>query len=72
MKKLLAMMLCVAALLGLLSGCAKTDDGVITDKPHATHSAAPSTPASPDVKVSAMPGYLHNFLKNLGFGKNSA
>ena len=40
MKKLLAMMLCVAALLGLLSGCAKTDDGVITDKPNATHSAA--------------------------------
>lgn len=59
MKKLPAMMLCVAALLGLLSGCAKTDDGVITDKPNATHSAthsaAPSTPASPDVKVSAMP-----------------
>lgn len=55
MKKLLAMMLCAAALLGLLSGCAKTDDGVITDKPNATHSDAPSTPASPDVKVSAMP-----------------
>ena len=54
-RRAVSLFAALALALGLLSGCAKTDDGVITDKPNATHSAAPSTPASPDVKVSAMP-----------------
>ncbi len=54
MKKLLACIMLGAALLAL-SACAKVDDGVITDKPEPTHSAAPAVTSTPDVKVSAMP-----------------
>jgi len=54
MKKLLACILLGSALLAL-SACAKVDDGVITDRPDVTHSAAPVASTTPDVKVSAMP-----------------
>ena len=46
MKKLLACFLSAAALVCVLSGCARIDDGVDTDKPEVTAkvSASPSRP----------------------------
>ena len=58
MKKLLACFLSAAALVCVLSGCARTDDGVITDKPaDVTTNMTPTPKPVPtvDVNVSTMP-----------------
>ncbi len=54
MKKLIACILLGSALLAL-SACAKVDDGVITDKPDVTHSAAPAVSSTPNTMVSSKP-----------------
>lgn len=57
MKKLLACFLSAAALVCVLSGCARTDDGVITDKPEVTAKASetPKPVPTADVSLSPMP-----------------
>ena len=58
MKKLLACFLSAAALVCVLSGCARTDDGVITDKPaDVTTNMTPTPKPVPtvDVNVSTTP-----------------
>ena len=56
MKKLLACFLSAAALVCVLSGCARTDDGVITDKPADVTDKVTSSPmATMDVSLSPMP-----------------
>lgn len=58
MKKLLACFLSAVALVCVLSGCARTDDGVITDKPADVTSKVTATPKpvpTTDVSTSTMP-----------------
>ena len=57
MKKLLACFLSAAALVCVLSGCARMDDGVVTDKPEVTAkvSESPKPVHTASVNNSPMP-----------------
>ena len=52
MKKLLACFLSAAALVCVLSGCARMDDGVVTDKPEVTAKVSESPKPGPTASVN--------------------
>ena len=55
MKKLLACFLSAAALVCVLSGCARMDDGVVTDKPEVTAKVSESPKPVPTASVNNSP-----------------